>query len=79
MADGPSHGGANEAVIKMLNEIQDITNIKKYIDKYKRKYKRRYLLKSSLNIKTNTKISFTLNNVRHVASFAFVYIYEEDA
>ena len=31
----PSHGGANEAVIKMLNEIDNISNIKKYIEKLK--------------------------------------------
>ena len=34
---GPSHGGANEAVIKMLNEIDNISNIKKYIEKAKDK------------------------------------------
>ena len=34
---GPSHGGANEAVIKMLNEIDDVKHIKKYIDKAKNK------------------------------------------
>ena len=34
---GPSHGGANEAVIKMLNEIDDVKNIKKYIEKAKDK------------------------------------------
>ncbi len=34
---GPSHGGANEAVIKMLNEINDVRNIKKYIEKAKDK------------------------------------------
>ena len=34
---GPSHGGANEAVIKMLNQIDDIKNIKKYIEKAKDK------------------------------------------
>ena len=27
---GPAHGGANEAVIKMLNEIESIENIKKF-------------------------------------------------
>ena len=32
---GPAHGGANEAVIKMLNEIESIENIKKFIDKAK--------------------------------------------
>ena len=32
---GPAHGGANEAVIKMLNEIESIDNIKKFIDKAK--------------------------------------------
>ena len=32
---GPLHGGANEAVIKMLNEIGDIKNIDKYIDEVK--------------------------------------------
>lgn len=34
---GPAHGGANEAVIKMLNEIESIDNIKKFIDKAKDK------------------------------------------
>ncbi len=34
---GPSHGGANEAVIKMLEEIDSIDNIKKFIDKAKDK------------------------------------------
>jgi len=34
---GPAHGGANEAVIKMLNEIESIDSIKKYIDKAKDK------------------------------------------
>ena len=34
---GPSHGGANEAVIKMLHEIDDVKHIKKYIDKAKDK------------------------------------------
>ena len=34
---GPSHGGANEAVIKMLHEIDDVKYIKKYIDKAKDK------------------------------------------
>ena len=34
---GPAHGGANEAVIKMLDEIEDIKNIKKFIDKAKNK------------------------------------------
>ncbi len=34
---GPSHGGANEAVIKMLNEIDDVKNIKKYIERAKDK------------------------------------------
>ena len=34
---GPAHGGANEAVIKMLNEIESIENIKKFIDKAKDK------------------------------------------
>ena len=32
---GPAHGGANEAVIKMLNEIESIENIKRFIDKAK--------------------------------------------
>lgn len=32
---GPSHGGANEAVIKMLREIEDIKNIPKYIERAK--------------------------------------------
>ncbi len=34
---GPAHGGANEAVIKMLHEIGDIKNILDYIDKVKDK------------------------------------------
>lgn len=32
---GPAHGGANEAVIKMLTEIGDVKNIDKYIAKAK--------------------------------------------
>ncbi|THB66462.1 MAG: citrate synthase [Gammaproteobacteria bacterium] len=32
---GPSHGGANESVINMLNEIGSVDNIQKYIDKAK--------------------------------------------
>jgi len=34
---GPAHGGANEAVLKMLNQIGSITNIKEYINKAKDK------------------------------------------
>ena len=34
---GPAHGGANEAVIKMLEEIGDVKNIQKFIDKAKDK------------------------------------------
>ena len=34
---GPAHGGANEAVIKMLEEIGDVKNISKYINKAKDK------------------------------------------
>jgi len=34
---GPAHGGANEAVIKMLEEIGDVKNIPKYIEKAKNK------------------------------------------
>ena len=34
---GPAHGGANEAVLKMLEEIGDSSNIKKYIAKAKDK------------------------------------------
>ncbi len=34
---GPSHGGANEAVLKMLNEISTIDNIPLYINKSKDK------------------------------------------
>lgn len=30
---GPLHGGANESVLKMLNEIQDIENVSNYISK----------------------------------------------
>jgi len=34
---GPAHGGANEAVLRMLNEIGDVKNIDKYIAKAKDK------------------------------------------
>ncbi|KKB96654.1 Citrate synthase [Candidatus Arcanobacter lacustris] len=34
---GPAHGGANEAVINMLNEIGSVANIPKYIEKAKDK------------------------------------------
>src|SRR5210317_1024436 len=34
---GPAHGGANEAVLNMLNEIGDVKNINEYIDKAKDK------------------------------------------
>ncbi|VAW70504.1 Citrate synthase (si) [hydrothermal vent metagenome] len=34
---GPAHGGANEAVLSMLEEIGDVSNIQKYIDKAKDK------------------------------------------
>ena len=34
---GPAHGGANEAVIKMLEEIEDVKNIPAYINKAKDK------------------------------------------
>ncbi len=34
---GPAHGGANEAVLKMLDEIGDISNVDKYIAKAKDK------------------------------------------
>ena len=34
---GPAHGGANEAVIKMLEEIGDVKNIPEYIEKAKNK------------------------------------------
>ncbi|PPR76910.1 MAG: Citrate synthase [Alphaproteobacteria bacterium MarineAlpha2_Bin1] len=34
---GPAHGGANEAVLKMLNQIGSVKNIKEYIDKAKDK------------------------------------------
>lgn len=34
---GPAHGGANEAVLTMLEEIGDVKNIAKYIDKAKDK------------------------------------------
>ena len=34
---GPAHGGANEAVIKMLEEIGDVSNIQTFIDKAKDK------------------------------------------
>lgn len=34
---GPSHGGANEAVLKMLDEMEDVKNIDKFIAKAKDK------------------------------------------
>jgi len=34
---GPAHGGANEAVLSMLDEIGSVKNVKKYIDKAKDK------------------------------------------
>ncbi len=34
---GPAHGGANEAVLTMLEEIGDVANIAKYLDKAKDK------------------------------------------
>ena len=34
---GPAHGGANEAVLKMLEEIGDVSQIKKYVAKAKDK------------------------------------------
>lgn len=34
---GPAHGGANEAVLSMLNEIGHVENVPKYIDKAKDK------------------------------------------
>lgn len=34
---GPAHGGANEAVLKMLDEIGNVSNVAKYIDKAKDK------------------------------------------
>ena len=34
---GPAHGGANEAVLKMLNEIGDVKNIPEYVKKAKDK------------------------------------------
>ncbi|MBL1433100.1 MAG: citrate synthase [Gammaproteobacteria bacterium] len=34
---GPAHGGANEAVLTMLEEIGDVKNIRKYLDKAKDK------------------------------------------
>ena len=34
---GPSHGGANEAVLLMLDEIGDVSNVDKFIDKAKDK------------------------------------------
>jgi len=34
---GPAHGGANEAVLNMLEEIGDVSQISKYIDKAKDK------------------------------------------
>ena len=34
---GPAHGGANESVIRMLNEIKSVDNIQKFIEKAKDK------------------------------------------
>lgn len=34
---GPAHGGANEAVLKMLDQIEDVKNIPKFIEKAKDK------------------------------------------
>jgi citrate synthase len=34
---GPAHGGANEAVLRMLDEIGDVSQIPKYVDKAKDK------------------------------------------
>ncbi|MBK1633035.1 citrate (Si)-synthase [Thiohalocapsa halophila] len=34
---GPAHGGANEAVLDMLHQIGDVSNVPKYIDKAKDK------------------------------------------
>jgi citrate synthase len=34
---GPAHGGANEAVLRMLKEIGDVKNIPKYVEKAKDK------------------------------------------
>ena len=34
---GPSHGGANEAVLDMLNEIGDLSRVGEYVDKVKDK------------------------------------------
>ncbi len=34
---GPAHGGANEAVLKMLDEIGDVSNVGKFIDRAKDK------------------------------------------
>ena len=34
---GPAHGGANEAVLNMLNEIGDVSNIEKYVARAKDK------------------------------------------
>ncbi len=34
---GPAHGGANEAVLKMLEEIGDVSNIDKFVEKAKDK------------------------------------------
>ena len=30
---GPAHGGANEAVLRMLDEIGDVSNIDKFVEK----------------------------------------------
>ncbi|MFX6759485.1 citrate/2-methylcitrate synthase, partial [Acinetobacter baumannii] len=32
---GPAHGGANEAVLRMLDEIGDVSNIDKFVEKAK--------------------------------------------
>ena len=30
---GPAHGGANEAVLRMLDEIGDVSNIDKFVER----------------------------------------------
>lgn len=34
---GPAHGGANEAVLKMLDEIGSVENVAEFMEKVKRK------------------------------------------
>ena len=53
---GPAHGGANEAVLNMLNEIGDKSNIGTFVDKAKDKMIRSACLGlATVSIKTMTR------------------------